>query len=377
VADVADVADVAIDGRDAQAIAWTDVGGGAWKRPDAVIRLRQWGTRASCDLPPPTSAGVWTIGAAPSCWLELADLQRTVSRQHARVVFDGSGWRIAALDSEYELRVDGARCGEAVLEPGQELGIGGITLIAESARLIALRGFLERILGWGDDRMADVDHALWSLRLAASRRSPLVVCGDGDLVQIARGLHARTLGEDRPFVVCDPRRHTTGESARSAENYRAGMPALRAAAGGSLCVWARRLPRDFEEVRRALRDPAARTQLVVCARDPSEVGLLVATAIVVPALATRAEEMDRIIDEYVADAVATRGGQTGSFTASDRAWVLAHAAHALPEIEKATRRLLAIREAGNLNRAAARLGLARVSLKKWIGRRSLPSPIDA
>jgi transcriptional regulator of acetoin/glycerol metabolism len=87
-------------------------------------------------------------------------------------------------------------------------------------------------------------------------------------------------------------------------------------------------------------------------------------------------ELVRIIDEYAADAVTALGIQPNSFPSSDREWVLEHAASSLPEIEKATRRLRSIRETGNLNQAAARLGMARVSLHKWIRRRPLPMPVD-
>jgi DNA-binding transcriptional LysR family regulator len=38
-------------------------------------------------------------------------------------------------------------------------------------------------------------------------------------------------------------------------------------------------------------------------------------------------------------------------------------------------RLVAIRESRNLSNAAARLGMAPVSLSRWIGRRSLPMQI--
>lgn len=368
--------DVANGRIDTQQVTRTDAGGVERMVTDDVIRLRQWGTRVCHELPAATAVGDWTIGAAAPCWVRLADPRGLVSRTHARVVHDGVRWLIRDLQSKNGLRVDGVRRSEVVLQPGLELGIGGITLIAESAQLIALRGFLERILGWADDRMEALDHALRSLRVASIHRTALVVCGDDDLVQVARGLHCRTLGARRPFIVCDPRRHTTNENVRSAKNYSVGMAAMQAAAGGSLCVWARRLPRDFEDVQRALQRPAARVQLVVCAREPSEAGIFIATPITVPPLATRADELRRIIDEYAADAAAMLRMHPGWFLPCDRAWVLEHSARSLAEIEKATRRLLAIRETGNLNQAAALLGMARVSLKKWIGRRRLPMPID-
>jgi len=49
-----------------------------------------------------------------------------------------------------------------------------------------------------------------------------------------------------------------------------------------------------------------------------------------------------------------------------------HSGSTLPDIEKATLRLVAIRESRNLSSAAARLGMAPVSLSRWIGRRKLP-----
>lgn len=44
----------------------------------------------------------------------------------------------------------------------------------------------------------------------------------------------------------------------------------------------------------------------------------------------------------------------------------------LAEIEKATLRLVAIEMSSNLSRAAERLGMAPVSLTRWVGRRKLP-----
>jgi hypothetical protein len=53
-------------------------------------------------------------------------------------------------------------------------------------------------------------------------------------------------------------------------------------------------------------------------------------------------------------------------------YVLRNAPLTLGEIEKATLRLVAIRASHNMSNAAARLGMAPVSLSRWIGRRKLP-----
>src|SRR5215510_4232425 len=186
------------------------------------------------------------------------------------------------------VRLDGARRAEIVLEPGIEVGIGGLTLIAESGRSVVLRGFLARLLGWRSDRIEVVDHALRSIRMATTRRVALVLCGEGDLVPIARSIHRHALGDDRPFLVCDPRRRRARATVRSAENYASGMQALAAAQGGTLCVRSRRLPRDFDEVATALRDPDARAQLIVCAGSPEDCKPFLAVPITVPPLAGRA-----------------------------------------------------------------------------------------
>jgi len=50
--------------------------------------------------------------------------------------------------------------------------------------------------------------------------------------------------------------------------------------------------------------------------------------------------------------------------------------HTFIVIEKATLRLVAIRESRNLSSAAAPLGMAPVSLSRWIGRRKLPMHVE-
>lgn len=135
----------------------------------------------------------------------------------------------------------------------------------------ALRRFLARLIGW--TRHRDVDQALRSLDVAATHRAHLVLCGTGDLVPIAYALHRRTLGADRPFVVCDPRRGNRPASARSPANCDSGIAALAAAAGGSLCVRRARLPDDFSSLVPRLR-AALDVQYVVCSTPGEEINPL-------------------------------------------------------------------------------------------------------
>ncbi|HET9626959.1 MAG TPA: FHA domain-containing protein [Kofleriaceae bacterium] len=347
----------------------TDLGVAAWPIDDAVVRLRVWGSDQCFALPGPDDAGELTLGSSEACSLALSDPSGRLSRQHARLAREAGRWVARDLASQNGLWLDGARRAKILLEPGSELGLGGLTLIADSPRLIALHGFVARVLGWADARREAVDLAVRALRLAATRHAALALCGesDGDLLAIARGLHARVLGADRSFVLCDPRRRAVdGASAPT------GMLALAAAPGGSVVVWTKRLPRDFAQLTAAVREPRSRVQLIACGARPTERGALVSAPIEIPPLAARAGELDRLIDAYADDAIAALAVAT-PFTKVDRDWVRAHSASSLVEIEKGTARIVALRAAGNVARAASLLGMAHASLGEWIGRRRLPA----
>jgi hypothetical protein len=209
------------------------------------------------------------------------------------------------------------------------------------------------------------------------RDASLVLCGDDDIISLARTLHRHTLGADRPFVLCDPRREQADENVRTVGNYKKGMDALRAAKGGSLVYWDKQPPRDFVDVKRALQDPDTRVMLIVCTRQPSDAEALGAAPIVIPSLSRRTSELPRIVDEYARDAVAELGLARTEMPPAYRDWIVAHESASLAHIEKATLRLLALGESGgNTSRAAKRLGMARWSLAKWIGRRQLPMMVQ-
>jgi hypothetical protein len=243
----------------------------------------------------------------------------------------------------------------------------------------SLHSFCARILGWTDERKGAVDHALRSIELAATHRAALVLLGDTDLVPIARALHRYILGSDKPFVVCDPQRRNVPASVRSPENRGRGVAAFKAATGGSLCVRSSRLPDDFTRMLGLVRDPNASVLIVVCGsgRYDTHPFLTLPAPIRVPSLRTRTSELPRIVDEYALDAIAALGARDGCFTDDDRTWIIEHSPLTLLEIEKATLRLVAIRASRNMTGAAARLGMAPVSLSRWIGRRKLPPMLPA
>jgi hypothetical protein len=235
-----------------------------------------------------------------------------------------------------------------------------------------LRGLVGRLLGWTCERT--IDAAMESIDLAAGHLAELVLCGAGDLVPIARALHRRTLGGDRPFVTCDPRRVDASASVRSPANRVSGVAAFEAALGGTLCLRTRRLPQDIGALIARLRR-CRDVMLVVCVSDIADVSpLLIRPApLALPPLATRRADIDRIIAEYAADAIAELAAPSIGFSEDDHAWVREHAAGSLEEIEKATLRLTAIRTSDTVTKAAAQLGMAVPSLLKWIDRRRQPS----
>jgi hypothetical protein len=255
--------------------------------------------------------------------------------------------------------------------PGTEIGIGATTLVAESSRMAHLRKFCQRLLGWGPGRLLAVDQALRALRLARAHRASLILCGDGDLVPIAYALHRRTFDHAAPFIACDPRRMDMPGDVRSPPNVRRVVEAFARASGGTLCLRARRLPHGVDKVIQRAWEPDSEVQLVVCASHTPSALLTGTTAIQLPPLRLRQMELPRIIAEYTVDAVASLGLRPDReyVTDADHRWITARSAMSLIEIEKATLRIIALAASRTVFQAAARLGMASVSLLRWLGRR--------
>lgn len=344
----------------------------AWAITDDVTRLRIWASDRTYACP--SEANELLLGSGHDCNVRVADESGLLSRHHAKLVREDRTWILHDV-SKNGTRLDGTLLPRFALEPGCLLGMGASTLVVESGRLIALRSLLARILGWTHDRDQDVDAALQAIRMAATRRTTLLLCSESDPVSIAHQIHRVAMGSDRPFVSCDPKRKSTSESVRWVRNFETGTKAVAAARGGTMCVWASRLPRDFSAVRCALLDPETRVQLVVCATRPSKAlagDFHLPPPITVPSLSTRTKDLDLIVEEYADDARKELGADREHFRHADRAWVVANAANTLSEIETATSRIVALRRFGNMNRAADALEMAHVSLSRWIMRRGVP-----
>ena len=199
-----------------------------WAIHDDVIRLREWATHRTYSMYYDYANPL--VGTAPGCQIRVPD-RRRVSRKHAQIQRVAGQW-VVLNRSKNGLYRDGAKLDMFVLTPGVELGLGGgVTLVAESARLIALRSALARMLGWSADAAEAVDLALRAIRFAAQRRTPLVLCG-ADPVLLAEELHRRTLTAARPFVLCNPRRNTTESTWNPTRCAPTGTAALAEAVGG-------------------------------------------------------------------------------------------------------------------------------------------------
>ena len=353
----------------------TPTGGRAapiWLGHGTVIRLRELGIVRVYYLP---AAGIdeCVVGSEPPAAIQLFDPGGFVSRKHARLVRVGAFWQIEDLGSKNGIREDGASRAKFPLVPGVEVGIGSLTLIAENQMMIDLGEYLARVLGWEANRSA-VDGALRAIRAAAVKGTPLTIAGDDDQVAVARQIHLRTKLRAAPFVVCGPGPRESDLQLRVTATHDDAKAAFELAAGGTVCVRADDLPVGFDHLAKAARDPEALAQLIICANTGSKRTEAMAPAIVVPPLTTRTlSEMQRIVSEYAVDAIAELGAAPTSFTEADRDRVTSQEATSFADIEIATLRLVALKDAGNTHRAAARLGMSHVSLGSWFKRRGITS----
>lgn len=340
---------------------------------DIIIGLREWG--ASRIFPLRAPQHMRETATADATALQLSRTDIAVATEGMEIVYEGQSWRIRDWSGLSNLKQDGKPTREVSLMAGTEVTIAGRTFVAESPRSIALRNFCSRLLGWNDERLADVDHALRAIRLANTGRAPLMLTGSGDLVPTAYAIHRYSLGDKVPFIVSDPRRRNTSASVRSPANCTSGLDALGKAHGGTLCVRARRLPRDFSELLTAFREPEHPTQLMICSRKTL---LPNAAQIDIPSLDSRESDLPRLVSEYIEDAIHALQADDDCLDREDIQWIIDHAAFGgeltISGIEKAALRAVALRMTGDLTGAARLLGMARVSLERWIKRRSQEMP---
>lgn len=343
-----------------------------WLGDDAVIQLREWASE-KLYLLPEGDVRECIIGSEASADLQLCDPRGLVSRRHARLFrSSGGSWKIEDTASKNGIHLWGERLPKFRVVPGVEIRIGSFTLVAETRRLARLRSYLARVLGWEATQLPALDVALRAIRATAARHTPLSLAGADDLVAVARQIHRHTTHADAPFIVCGQRPRETDGSLRVTATYTDPVASFERAAGGTVCVRAEKPPAGFDRLVEAAREPRARAQLMVCAHTAAKHTSALPSLIVVPALAQRtAADRQRIVAEYASDAIHELGAGPDSFTDADRAWVTQREATSFADLEIATVRIVALNHAGNVHKAATRLGLSHVALGDWFRRRGL------
>jgi hypothetical protein len=355
------------------ALAGFAVGPSPAEYDDEVIGLREWGTNVLFPLRVPAdSSQVGTANATTLQWLR-GDRDPPITANGVELVYENETWRVKDGSDVSSVMQNGDPTREASLRAGTEVTVAHRTFIAESARSIALRNFCSRLLGWSDAVV--IEQALRAIRLASAGRAALILHGTRDLVSFAYAIHRRTRGDNAPFVVSDHRRNNTArDTARSRANLTYGMAAFRRASGGTLCVHTNRLPRDFGAILSAFRNPANRVRLMVCSDGlRAHVRFDVAAQIEIPSLKARRSDLFRIVSEYATEAVSMFGVLDDCLDVQDVEWILERATlrdeATILDIEKAVWRAIAVKKTKNPSAAAKLLGIAPISLARWMTRR--------
>jgi hypothetical protein len=177
-----------------------------------------------------------------------------------------------------------------------------------------------------------------------------------------------TLTAARPFVLCNPRR----QAGDAPPSFPSGIAAVAAAAGGTVCLLHQSLPSDLTETLEVLRRPDCQTQLVTCAANLRDAALFTVAPVGIPRLASRKSELDRIINEYAAEAAMAMEISSHWLGPTERAWIRERASASLPDIQKATLRLAAIRRAGSISAGAIAAGISHTAMLKWLRAHEYP-----
>ena len=331
-----------------------------WLIDDVADRLRVVGTDRAYRLPD-ASVATWTLGASRDCDVQIDDPTGCVSRRHLQLVREGASWMARDLASTNGVMLDGERRLAFQLTPGAHIGIGGVTLVAESPRLRELAQLMERLLGWSMERRSDVDAALLAIREMATGRAALALCGPGDLRGVVSRLHAVALGSERPMAWAYAK--STDLNAQT----------------GTLCVVASAVSRDYLSLASQMSTATHRLarRLVFCCKDSQEAMLVRAqlgrsTTVEIPPLTTRVAEMPRLISDYATDAAHRLGAASTGFRQYELNWLRDLNMATLGEVEETTLRVVALRNWG-VSGGAARLGISHVALSRWASRRHLPT----
>jgi hypothetical protein len=137
---------------------------------------------------------------------------------------------------------------------------------------------------------------------------------------------------------------------------------------GSICLRSRRLPADFDRLRKSGPDAAPFPTVFICLHRDDRVRDLLCRPLEIPPLATRAAESHRLLQEAMGEAVTALGTARVWIPRQVRQGILEGIA-SFAELEKTALRVVALASTPNPTQAAARLGIALVSLMRWLHRR--------
>lgn len=336
-----------------------------WAISDVIVRLRRRGTTTLYNLGQWKGTSPLRIGTSRECEIVVEDTSRRTSRYHAQLMRVADRWHLEDT-SRNGIYIDGSKRDKAILEPGMEIEMGGVALVAESDRSIELRCYVERLFGFCNDEYAD--RVLMAIRAALRRRVPIVFLGNGELPLVVRGLYQCVLGRTSPFVVCDPRRAAgpDTESVRAPMNVLEPEEVLRASQGGVICFRTEELPREFNNMVEMVRYGDAQRQIVVCGARNGRLRLLTAEAVLsVPDLSSRGEQAFWVVEQFFEDARNVFGVKFDKFV-HNKDWILKYSASSYSEVLKGTMRLTALGATEGVAKAAAVLGMKRESLRGWL-----------
>ena len=341
-----------------------------------MIQFRGWASEEVFPLP--DDERQLTIGTASACRIQGHDAEGLTSRQHACLEREASHWCISDR-SKNGLYLDGIRHGKAFLLPGMRIGLGPrVTLVAESARTIALRAALARMMGWST-ALADVrDVAFQNLRFAAAGRAIFMMCGEGDLILFAQELHQLVSDRDRPIVFCSTgarqRDHET-EGMHSLKRVTSGREAIRLAHGGTICLDNRRHPRDVIPMLEQLRDPRiwVQTLVIVLSKYVRKSEVFSPTPLIIPPLAVRQKEIERLLVECECISARRLNIEPLILPAVRRRWIRDHC-KSLSDFQTSVLRLIALHHSGSAYGASELLRMSPSGLRQWLSSRDLELP---
>jgi len=143
---------------------------------------------------------------------------------------------------------------------------------------------------------------------------------------------------------------------------------------GSLCLRSNRMPSDIDRLCLSRRNDSPSVAVFVCLHDDDAVRDLLCRPLDIPSLSAHAPEAERLVQESIDDAAGALGAATVRIPGPLRHAIIVRVG-SFAELEKTSLRLVALASARNVTHAAARLGMAPVSLTRWLGRRRWLLPI--